>query len=149
MKEPSFAAPLYLSNSLSTTYLHSPFCPRYPLPNSLPPRTPSHSHSHLPNRSLPQTTACIGSSESIHSLQDTQQQDRQTPLEMNANPQSNQQDDDDDDILDEKAMRAAEIQEVIEGLEQFKKRIIDDATALAKKVRANKKQLQVCLMLFQ
>lgn len=38
-------------------------------------------------------------------------------------------------VLDENAMRAAEIHEVLLGLEDFKARIIEDATRLAKKVR--------------
>ncbi|KAI0561029.1 hypothetical protein FGB62_94g055 [Gracilaria domingensis] len=47
--------------------------------------------------------------------------------------------------LDENAMRAAEIHEVLKGLEDFKSRIIEDATKLAKKVRAPKKQLEAAL----
>lgn len=39
------------------------------------------------------------------------------------------------EVLDEKAMRAAEIHEVLSGLEDFKSRIVEDATRLAKKVR--------------
>lgn len=38
-------------------------------------------------------------------------------------------------VLDENAMRAAEIHEVLVGLEDFKARIVEDATRLAKKVR--------------
>lgn len=40
-----------------------------------------------------------------------------------------------EEVLDEKAMRAAEIHEVLSGLEEFKSRIVEDATRLAKKVR--------------
>lgn len=50
-----------------------------------------------------------------------------------------------EEVLDEKAMRAAEIHEVLVGLEDFKMRIVEDATKLAKKVRAPKKQLEAAL----
>lgn len=40
-----------------------------------------------------------------------------------------------EEVLDEKAMRAAEIHEVLIGLQDFKERIVNDATQLAKKVR--------------
>ncbi|PXF43395.1 hypothetical protein BWQ96_06890 [Gracilariopsis chorda] len=51
----------------------------------------------------------------------------------------------DEEQLDEAAMRAAEIHEVMNGLKQFKDRIIEDATKLARKVRAPKKQLEAAL----
>lgn len=51
----------------------------------------------------------------------------------------------DEAALDERALRAAEIHEVIQGLVDFRARIVDDATVLAKKVKAPRKQLEVRL----
>ncbi|OSX69850.1 hypothetical protein BU14_1063s0001 [Porphyra umbilicalis] len=48
--------------------------------------------------------------------------------------------------LDERALRAAEIHEVIQGLVDFRARIVDDATVLAKKVKAPRKQLEEALL---
>jgi len=44
--------------------------------------------------------------------------------------------------FDEVAARAAEIKEVIDGLKKFRQRIIDDTTALAKKIKAPQKKLK-------
>lgn len=51
----------------------------------------------------------------------------------------------DEAALDERALRAAEIHEVIQGLVDFRARIVDDATVLAKKVKAPRKQLEEAL----
>jgi len=46
-----------------------------------------------------------------------------------------------EEVFDDLAARVAEIKEVIDGLQQFKTRIEDDVTRVAKKVRAPKKQV--------
>eukprot|EP00181_Compsopogon_caeruleus_P003146 CAMPEP_0184682064 /NCGR_PEP_ID=MMETSP0312-20130426/5589_1 /TAXON_ID=31354 /ORGANISM="Compsopogon coeruleus, Strain SAG 36.94" /LENGTH=145 /DNA_ID=CAMNT_0027133375 /DNA_START=43 /DNA_END=480 /DNA_ORIENTATION=+ len=54
-------------------------------------------------------------------------------------------DEDDEGMFDERAARVAEIQEVIDGLKQFRQRIVADATELAKKVKTSKKKLEESL----
>lgn len=51
--------------------------------------------------------------------------------------------DEEEASFDEVAARAAEVKEVIDGLLKFKERIIDDTTAMAKKVKAPQKKLKV------
>lgn len=68
---------------------------------------------------------------------------RETTKAMEKQGNPSKPDEEEEEKLDEDAMRAAEIQEVIEGLQGFRQRIIEDATSLAKKVRAPKKQLEV------
>ncbi|KAJ8908821.1 hypothetical protein NDN08_005525 [Rhodosorus marinus] len=50
-----------------------------------------------------------------------------------------------EETFDEVAARAAEIKEVIDGLKKFRQRIIDDTTALAKKIKAPQKKLKEAL----